>query len=277
MKKYLYLAIVLFVLLLVFLIIENKRIKIKKYCFKDERIDKAIRIVVISDQHNTTFGKNNCTLIEKVRQQQADLIFLTGDLIDKRRTNMAVSLNLVKELVKIADCYYIGGNHESVIKEYDSFQDSLQQLNVKVINDSMVTVNSLNIYGIKDYNFFHQAEEKNEEIIKKQLDGLNVNKNEDEINILLVHRPHYFDIYCQYNFDYIFAGHVHGGQMRLPLIGGVYGPNQGLFPKYDCGLYQQGKTKMVISAGLGNSLFPLRIFDNPQLVVVEISADSQPE
>ena len=256
MKKYIYFALVLILLLTVYLIIENKR----------------IRIV-----HNDTFGKDNKDLIEKVKQSKPDMIFLTGDLIDKRRTDMDVSIKLVEQLVAIADCYYIAGNHESVIADYDYFQKKLEEIGVNVINDAAISVGKINIYGIKDYNFFKQPKEKNEEIISQQLAGLEVEKKEDEINILLVHRPHYFDIYCQYQFDYIFAGHVHGGQMRLPFVGGVYGPNQGLFPKYDCGLYQKDKTKMIISAGLGNSLFPLRIFDNPQIVVVDISANSLPE
>ena len=277
MKKYIYFALVFILLLTVYLIIENKRIRIAHYHFLDDRLKKDIRIAVLSDVHNDTFGKDNKDLIEKVKQSKPDMIFLTGDLIDKRRTDMDVSIKLVEQLVAIADCYYIAGNHESVIADYDYFQKKLEEIGVNVINDAAISVGKINIYGIKDYNFFKQPKEKNEEIISQQLAGLEVEKKEDEINILLVHRPHYFDIYCQYQFDYIFAGHVHGGQMRLPFVGGVYGPNQGLFPKYDCGLYQKDKTKMIISAGLGNSLFPLRIFDNPQIVVVDISANSLPE
>ena len=250
MKKYIYFALVFILLLTIYLIIENKRIRIAHYNFLDERLEKDIRIAVLSDVHNDTFGKDNKDLIEKVKQSKPDMIFLTGDLIDKRRTDIA---------------------------DYDYFQKKLEEIGVNVINDAAISVGKINIYGIKDYNFFKQPKEKNEEIISQQLAGLEVEKKEDEINILLVHRPHYFDIYCQYQFDYIFAGHVHGGQMRLPFVGGVYGPNQGLFPKYDCGLYQKDKTKMIISAGLGNSLFPLRIFDNPQIVVVDISANSLPE
>ena len=176
MKKYIYFALVFILLLTVYLIIENKRIRIAHYQFLDERLEKDIRIAVLSDVHNDTFGKDNKDLIEKVKQSKPDMIFLTGDLIDKRRTDMDVSIKLVEHLVAIADCYYIAGNHESVIADYDYFQKKLEEIGVNVINDAAISVGKINIYGIKDYNFFKQPKEKNEEIISQQLAGLEVEK-----------------------------------------------------------------------------------------------------
>ena len=152
MKKYIYFALVFILLLTVYLIIENKRIRIAHYQFLDERLEKDIRIAVLSDVHKD--------LIEKVKQSKSDMIFLTGDLIDKRRTDMDVSIKLVEQLVAIADCYYIAGNHESVIADYDYFQKKLEEIGVNVINDAAISVGKINIYGIKDYNFFKQPKEK---------------------------------------------------------------------------------------------------------------------
>lgn len=277
MQKIIYFILFLFILFFIYLLIENKRIVITNYSFNDERISKPLRIVHLSDIHNDLFGKDNKSLIEKVKNQNPDYIFITGDLIDSRRTNTTRALKLIKELVKITDIYYIAGNHESRIKEYPQFEEELKKLNVNVINDKRVVIDNINLYGIKDYNFYHLDKSENESIIKKQLDDLHVSNNKDIVNFLLVHRPQYFENYCQYNFDYIFSGHVHGGQMRLPYIGGLYGPNQGILPKYDSGIHKKGNKTMILSRGLGNSLFPFRIFDNPEIVVVDFNVNSPQE
>jgi predicted MPP superfamily phosphohydrolase len=91
--------------------------------------------------------------------------------------------------------------------------------------------------------------------------------------VLLSHRPELFDCYVAKGADLVFSGHAHGGQFRLPFLGGVFAPDQGLFPTYDAGLYQQKGTSMIVSRGLGNSLFPFRVNNRPEIVVVTLLSE----
>ena len=93
---------------------------------------------------------------------------------------------------------------------------------------------------------------------------------EDRFEVVLAHRPQYFDIYAESDADLVLSGHAHGGQFRLPFVGGVYVPSQGLFPKYDEGVFSENGTTMVISRGLGNSRFPIRFNNRPEIVVIEL-------
>ena len=92
----------------------------------------------------------------------------------------------------------------------------------------------------------------------------------DSFTILLSHRPEYFSQYVSADFDLVFSGHAHGGQFRLPFIGGLVAPNQGLFPKYDAGLFKESNTNMIVSRGIGNSIIPLRFNNRPEIVLVEL-------
>ena len=97
---------------------------------------------------------------------------------------------------------------------------------------------------------------------------------EDGYTILLSHRPELFEVYAENNIDLIFSGHAHGGQFRIPFVGGLIAPNQGLFPKYDAGIYEEGNTTMVVSRGIGNSIVPFRINNRPEIVLVELASQA---
>ena len=139
---------------------------------------------------------------------------------------------------------------------YSSISKENSKINIIGINDP--SFDALQLYGYTD-----------QQIISKDLEKLT--NNSDEYTILLSHRPELFDTYCSYNINLVFAGHAHGGQIRLPFIGGVIAPNQGFFPQYTSGLYQKGNTNMIVSRGLGNSAFPFRINNRPEIVVVKLS------
>ena len=271
MKYIISVCIVVVVGLFTYFIYANKKIEITNYEFYQKEILEDIRIVHLSDIHNDLLGKENKDLVEKVKKAQPEIIFITGDLIDSRRTNINRALALVKELVEIAPIYYVSGNHEARIKQYDEFERELKELKVCVLNNDHVDLNQLRIYGLQDPGFYNTNKYYAGGAAQEMLDKMNIIKDSQHINILLTHRPHYFkDIYCKYQLDYIFAGHAHGGQMRLPIIGGLYAPGQGILPKYDSGIYKENSVIMILSRGLGNSLFPLRIFNNPEIIVVEI-------
>ena len=98
----------------------------------------------------------------------------------------------------------------------------------------------------------------------------NLADTESSYIILLSHRPELFESYVSCNIDLVLSGHAHGGQFRLPFIGGLIAPDQGIFPKYDAGLFTNGSTNMIVSRGLGNSIIPIRFNNRPEVIVIEL-------
>ncbi len=272
MKYILYFLVISLVILFAYLLYANKHLTIEKYEFSSDLITNTIRVVHLSDIHNDLFGKDNCRLIKTVNELKPDVIFITGDLIDSRRTNIERGIYLVRELVKIAPIYYVSGNHEGRIEEYPYFEKQIKEEGVIVLNCEKAQYKCFDIFGLQDPGFYCKDKNHGELAADKKLKQMNITKDNEHLNILLAHRPHYFETYCKYDLDYIFSGHAHGGQMRLPIVGGLYAPGQGILPKYDGGIYKKDHTTMILSRGLGNSLFPLRIFDDPQIIAIEFKS-----
>lgn len=225
---------------------------------------RSLRIVQLSDLHNAEFGTDNRRLLEAVSAAEPDLIFLTGDLLDSRRTDAAIALEFVREAIKIAPVYYSLGNHEGRIPEiYQPFEEELRKLGVQVLRNEAVVLERegqrLYIAGIDDPEFFPSQEE-----FLACLNGL---CDDEGYTLLLSHRPELFGDYCDAGTELVFSGHAHGGQFRLPWVGGLYAPHQGALPEYDAGLFSQDSTNLIVSRGLGNSIFPFRLFNRPEVVV----------
>lgn len=228
----------------------------------------GFRIAQVSDLHNTQFGKKNEKLLALLRQAQPDMIAITGDMIDSRRTDIAVALDFAEEAVKIAPCYYVTGNHESRIPEYAVLEQGLEAAGVTVLRNETVTLERdgqlLTVAGVDDPAF--SGREAPEAVMDRVLQSV----ISDGYTLLLSHRPELFGNYCQNGADVVLSGHAHGGQFRLPLVGGLVAPGQGLFPKYDAGVFSSGSTSMVVSRGLGNSIIPIRIGNRPEVVVITL-------
>ena len=259
---------------------DNGRIVVTYYEVSNSNLPKEFdgyKIAQISDLHNDEFGENNKELIAKLQELKPDMIAITGDLLDSRRTNVDKAYCFVEQAVKIAPCYYVTGNHESRRKEYFELEKKMLDVGVVILRDEKTSLSrngaSITIAGMEDPCFY--LEEDTFETVPRQIhrivEGLTTEK--EGFLLLLSHRPELFDIYCQYEVDVALTGHVHGGQFRIPGIGGVIAPNQGFFPKYDAGLYEKGGTSMVLSRGLGQSLIPFRVNNPPELVVVTLKAD----
>lgn len=262
--------IVLVIVFLIYALYQNKNVGVTFQQFYSEKVQKEKRIVHLSDVHNDLFGKNNCRLIELIESVSPDYIFITGDLLDSRRTNVERCYYLVEKLIKIAPIYFVTGNHESRKTFYPRFKEKLIELGVVVLDNRKVKIEEINVVGIDDPGFkARQNETVFRQIVDQQLKEIEL----EEFNFLLAHRPQYFDIYAKYGFDLIFTGHAHGGQIRLPIIGGLFSPQQGVFPKYTNGVYRLNSSQMIVSRGLGNSQFPLRVFNNPEIIVVDIKKE----
>ncbi|HMM06388.1 MAG TPA: metallophosphoesterase [Clostridiales bacterium] len=232
-------------------------------------------IAHISDLHNAEFGSNQKNLLKAITAASPDLIAVTGDLIDSRRTDIKKALTFIEGAAKIAPVYYVTGNHESRITAYSQFEAALLDHGTVILRNAEATVkrgdDRIRLWGLDDPTFNEEhGRIKNRFIAEKALRSLA--KEEDLYTVLLSHRPELFNLYVECGIDLALCGHAHGGQVRLPLLGGLYAPNQGRFPTYQNGLYQKGPTKMVVSRGLGNSLDPLRINNRPELIVITLEA-----
>ncbi len=225
------------------------------------------KIAHITDLHNDEFGKNNINLINKLKNINPNIIVITGDLIDSRRTSVDISITFIENAINIAPIYYVSGNHEARVPvDYRELEEAMINLGVAILNEDTDFIihknDKIQIIGIDDPTTY-----TNEQLIDLDLKRLNDN---NLYTILLSHRPELFDLYVENDIDLVFTGHAHGGQFRLPFIGGIIAPNQGFLPKYDKGIYTKKRTTMILSAGLGNSIFPFRINNPPEIVVTTI-------
>lgn len=227
------------------------------------------RIVQISDLHNKDFGSG---LIEKITELEPDIIVITGDLIDSYSTQTEVAAQFVEDATDIAPVYFITGNHESRLPgEYEFLRNEMEKNGVDVLDGKTLTLekggDEISLSGIDDPTFFGSSVlGENEILFNETLASLAC----DGFGILLSHRPELLDLYAENGFDLVFSGHAHGGQIRLPFIGGIFAPAQGFFPEYTDGIYESGETSMIVSRGLGNSLFPFRIGNRPEIVLCEL-------
>ena len=237
----------------------------------------GFRIAQVSDLHNAEFGEGNATLLRMLAESKPDIIVITGDLVDSSHTDIDTALAFAKEAAAIAPVYYVTGNHEARLPEYGRLKAGLDEAGVTVLEDQSVQIGrdgeTVTLIGLSDPDFtvkgdmFGEIPSMAGTKLENLLDG------ETGYTVLLSHRPELFETYAGCGIDLALSGHAHGGQFRLPFIGGVIAPNQGLFPKYDAGLYTDGSTNMVVSRGLGNSLIPFRFNNRPEVVLVELCAE----
>lgn len=220
----------------------NNDVVVTNYQYSNTKVPRGFhgyRIVQISDLHNKNYNEK---LSKKIEGINPDVIVITGYLIDRRNTRIDIALKFVQQIVKIAPTYYVSGNHEQLSGKYDELSEELKNLNVKNIDNSYFILNKsgdeIGLMGIAD-PAVQQSEgtylwSDDREYVKSNLKELF--KNIDtKFNILLSHRPEQFNAYKDMNVDLVFSGHAHGGQIRIPFIGGLVAPNQGLFPKYTQG------------------------------------------
>ena len=257
----------------------NAALELNTYTISSRGLPDAFdgyRIAQVSDLHNAEFGDGNQRLLDMLREAEPDMIAITGDLIDSRKTNIAVALAFAEEAVRIAPCYYVSGNHEARVPEYRELKAGLEAAGVTVLDDARAEIEisgkSITIIGVNDPSFLADYLTSDAAVMDRKLSELS--SEDASFTILLSHRPELFDTYVAHNMDLVLTGHAHGGQFRLPLIGGLIAPNQGLFPKYDDGLYSEGNTNMIVSRGLGNSIIPFRFNNRPEVVLIELKSQN---
>lgn len=276
-KKYIGI-LMFFVVIILWTIWGNITVGVTSYSVASAHLPEdfdGYKIVVISDLHNAQFGKENAMLIEKTKKAQPDIIVITGDLIDSNRTDIACAVQTVNQLTKISTCYFVTGNHEAWIKgQYEELESGLLSNGVVILHDTVAQVvkgnGKIQLVGLDDPDFSNADSYALESAMGTKISNLPLS---DDYKILLSHRPELFNEYVKANFNLVLSGHAHGGQFRIPFVGGMIAPNQGLFPKYDAGLFEDDNTKMIVSRGIGNSIIPVRFNNRPEIVVVELKRE----
>ena len=280
-KKFIFPAVVAIVLVALVIGIAwgNTALDLNTYTISSSKLPQSFdgyRIAHVSDLHNTEMGKDNEKLLAMLRDAAPDMIAITGDLVDSRNTDIEVALQFVREAVKIAPCYYVTGNHEARISEYDELKEAMKAAGVTVLEDAQTEISLtgefITVIGVNDPSYqtdylFGDAKT----VMNTKLEELHT--EQDRFTILLSHRSELFDTYADHSIDLVLSGHAHGGQFRLPFIGGLVAPNQGLFPEYDAGIYTEGNTNMLVSRGIGNSILPFRINNRPEVILIELQAE----
>lgn len=279
-KKTLRLVILFLVLCLTLgtlIVYDNFKIDVTEYAIESVDLPKnfdGFKIVHLSDLHNTEFGNDNEKLLKIIKEQKPDAVFVTGDTIDGFYTNIQIPIELFKEILKICDVYFVVGNHESRvnINIYTEFIDTLTEIGVIVLKDSCALIEKgeekIQVIGLNDASEYKAA--YNSDYTVKITETINNLDDESFFSILLSHHPELFPEYKNTDIDLVFSGHAHGGQFRLPFIGGIIAPEQGLFPEFDAGVFNENNTTMIVSRGLGNSIIPVRINNSPEVVVVAL-------
>ena len=271
--------LVILVVLVIWVIWGNTALELNTYTITSSKLPERFdgyRIAHISDLHNAQIGKENEKLLAMLREAEPDIIAITGDLIDSRNTDVDVALQFAQEAAKIAPSYYVTGNHEARVNEYNELKSGLLSAGVIVLEDNSVEIciagEHVTLVGVNDLSFeTDYLLGDSETVMQSTLSELL--SNSDGFTILLSHRPELFDTYVDCEIDLVLSGHAHGGQFRIPFVGGVVAPNQGFFPKFDAGIYTEENTNMLVSRGIGNSIIPVRVNNRPEVILIELNSN----
>jgi predicted MPP superfamily phosphohydrolase len=228
--------------------------KVNRIEIKSEKIaaGQEVKVVQITDLHDKKFFDNQVQIYDKIRQENPDFIVLTGDIIDRSTRDYSYVYSFIDNLKKInSRIYFIPGNHELSHEDIGDFIKQLEEKGVVVAGADPERYQTIDIYGAKYYDDIPKA------VAPKRF------------SLLLVHDPS-FVIKNGGSFDLILAGHTHGGQVRLPFVGAVYAPGQGIFPRYSKGLFDVNGTELYIDSGLGSTFLPIRFMDQSQFSVIDL-------
>lgn len=264
----------------------NARVWNARVEIRDEKIPAAFDGFVlcqVSDVHNEARGEGNAALLRALREAAPDLICITGDFLDSRRTDLDFALELAGQLAEIAPAVYVTGNHEARLKDLSALEAGLAARGVQVLRDGWMPLarggEEIALIGLDDPGFAAGEDWTLAEGLDQTQARLSalLAQAGDRFSLVLSHRPELLPAYAEAGADLVLSGHAHGGQVRLPGIGGLFAPGQGILPRLTSGVHARGETRLVVSRGLGNSAFPLRVFNPPEIVTVTLRAGAEGE
>lgn len=264
---------------------ESNGYHVVKYNIVNSKIKKDhVSFVFISDLHNKQYGKCNEDILEEIKLLNPDMVIFGGDMITscmEKWVDYSDTISFVKSVAELFPVYYGMGNHEERLRrrpekfpkgEYERLSKALASAGAPIIINERRSNDELNIdiYGLDlDHDFYRKVITKHfpDDYLVSKLGTVDKNK----LSILIAHNPEHFIQYSDYGVDLVLSGHVHGGIVRLPFLGGVVSPALKLFPKYDGGLFTHGNSTMILSRGLGSHTVPIRVNNKAEVIYVEIS------
>ncbi|HHY17684.1 MAG TPA: metallophosphoesterase [Firmicutes bacterium] len=278
-KSTLWIAVLVIAGIAAFLLhVENTSLQVTQYqiTFADMPAEfDGFRIALVSDLHGNTFGHAQAVLVSEISRFEPDLIAISGDLFDERPFSGGPAFALLEGIHGLAPVYYVTGNHEIWSERFDSVQGQIEKSGVVVLRNQVqeYTRGNSKIYigGLDDPSVFGPESPRQKQQYEQVLSRITGDMETGAFTVLLAHRPQFMDTYSSCGANLVLAGHAHGGLIRLPGIGGLIAPGQGLKPRYTSGLYTKGNTTMVVGRGLGNSgFYQIRVFNRPELVLVTL-------
>lgn len=263
-------------LLLVSLILSQKYLSVRHDTYRNAKVTTAIRAVQLTDLHNYQYGRENQRLIDKIRKQKPDVIFMTGDMLNEDEERTDIVINLVRKASAIAPVYFSLGNHEVGYEKAHgsgSLTEELEKAGAVVLEkeyvDTEIAGQEVRIGGAYGYLLKREWEDGSEQRFMEDF------VQTDRLKILLSHMPEGLLLWKSmehWDVDLVFSGHVHGGQVRLPFVGGLFDPEEGFFPTYTRGMFSCGNGTMILSGGLGSSRGIPRVNNLPEIVVCDIES-----
>lgn len=284
MKRRIFFTCIFLCLLAVLLLyLDNTLVKLTRYTVRSSEIPQefdGFKIIQLSDIHGAEFGDGNLRLIDKIERTEPDAILITGDIVNNQGDDEAeaeIFDNIMTELDGVAPIYAVTGNHDEMNDEFYSYIDKWErEHNIRWLNNETVTLtsgeSSIYLSGIDDPKIW-SIDERTEKV-REAMASMEVS---DGYNILMFHRADMLDMFIDSQYDIVFSGHLHGGQWRIPFVGGLMSPNMEMFPEYSGGRYERGGKTFIVSCGLGNKqTFPgtgitiPRIFNMAEIVEVTL-------
>jgi len=274
-------VIVILVLLVVVaavrVVYELKTLISTEYSIESEKIKKETRLVLLADLHNCSYGDKNQTLIQAVRKAQPDFIIFSGDMITaSQKKSEEDIIGISKALAEIAPVFYVPGNHEKKLEadktkfgnRFEKLISGLETSGIHYLSGDNVMLNdSVTVHGLDlPLEKYKKTGKINSEEVIENIGEIDKNK----YNILVAHSPRFFSAYAETGVDVVLSGHYHGGAVRIPGGPGIISPQCVLFPKYSVGKFTEGKTTMVVTAGCGTHSVNLRLFNKPEIVVIDL-------
>lgn len=257
------------------------------YDIESDKVTGKYTFVLLSDLHGKSFGEKNERLLHKIEELAPDAILVAGDMLTAHGAGDRhhIAAELMEALAGKYPVYYGMGNHEHYLSLYpdecgnlyDEYMERLKCCGIEpLINESVVLPSvNINISGLQVERCYYRKF-RTYPMPANYLPDLLGEPKKNQFQILIAHNPDYFEEYVKWGADLVVSGHVHGGLMKLPVLGGVISPKLTLFPKYDGGKYEKGNTTMILSRGLGTHTLPIRIFNPGELVVIHIGTPRKP-
>ena len=273
-------------ILFIIFVISNYGIKVSKENVISRKIGpgfSSFKILQISDLHSAEFGDNNSRLIRKIDNENPDIIVMTGDMVSTSDTSYDVFYSLASNLASRYPTYYIVGNHEQNLKDEkkDGMIEYLSSINIRVLDNEKVTIENgnekINLYGmwfnLRYYKDLNNEETKDYNFDLDSMVEILGEANKDEYNIVLTHNPVYADTYSQWGADLVLSGHLHGGMVYVPFVGGLFSPEKEWFPKYYGGRYSIDNMDLIVNKGLGNGQMGFRVFNTPEISTITLTPE----